>query len=308
VLRYITSRVLQALLIVALITLGVFLILRVTAGDPARVKAPVFASPEVIDAYRKEFGTDRSILAQLGSFLSGLVHFDLGDSFRYQRPVTDLIVEALPRTLALAGLALLMAVVVSTVLGVLSAGRPGSPWDWLASLLAAVGQSAPVFWVAILLSTFAAVRAGLFPAGGFHGFSSLVLPASAVALSVIPTELRVLRESMRATLRQEYVRAARANGIPEWRITFVYALRNASLPLLTVIGVDVGYLLGGVIVAEVVFNFPGLGQLALTGLNSRDYPLVQAITITTASLFVVVNLVIDVLYTVVDPRIRLEAA
>ncbi len=124
----------------------------------------------------------------------------------------------------------------------------------------------------------------------------------------MPTELRVLRESMRSTLRQEYVRAARASGVPEWKITFKYALRNASLPLLTVIGVDVGYLLGGVIVAEVVFNFPGIGQLALVALNARDYPLVQGITIVTASVFVLVNLVIDLLYTVVDPRIRLEAA
>jgi peptide/nickel transport system permease protein len=307
-LRYVGGRLMQAAFIVVSITLGVFVILRVTAGDPARVKAPVFASPEVIEAYRREFGTDRSILSQLGSFVSGVFHGDLGNSFRFQRPVVDLIVEVLPRTLALAGLALGLAVCVSVLLGVQSARRPGSAWDWIASVVAAVGQSAPVFWVGILLSTFVAVRAGILPAGGFDGFSSLILPAIAVALSIIPTELRVLRESMRASLSQEYVRAARASGIAEWRITFVYALRNASLPLLTVIGVDVGYLLGGVIVAEAVFNFPGLGQLALTALNSRDYPLVQAITITTASLFVVVNLAIDLLYTVVDPRIRLEAA
>lgn len=306
--RYVTSRLLQALFIVAAITLGVFMILRVTAGDPARVRAPVFASPEVIAQYREDFGTDRSIPAQLGSFAGGVVQGDLGDSFRFQKPVTELIATALPRTLQLALLALLMSVCVAVVLGVLAARYPGSPWDWLASAIAAVGQSAPVFWVGLLLSTYLAVKAGLFPAGGYKGISSLVLPAFTAALSIVPTELRVLRESMRATLRQEYVRAARASGVPEWKITFKYALRNAALPLLTVIGVDVGYLLGGVIVAEVVFNFPGIGQLALVALNARDYPLVQGITIVTASVFVLVNLAIDLLYTVVDPRIRLEAA
>lgn len=306
--RYVGFRVLQALFIVAAITLGVFLILRVTAGDPARVRAPVFASPSVIEQYRKDFGTDRSIPAQLGSFLSNIAHGNLGDSFRFQKPVTELIGEALPRTLQLAGLALLMAVVVSVTLGVLAARHPGSPWDWLASLIAAIGQAAPVFWLGLLLSTYLAVNAGLFPSGGYRGFSSLVLPALSAAASIIPTELRVLREAMRSTLRHDYVRAARASGIPEWRITFVYALRNAALPLMTVIGVDLGYLLGGVIVAEVVFDFPGLGQLTLVALNSRDYPLLQAITIVTAAVFVVVNLAIDLLYTVVDPRVRLETA
>lgn len=304
--RYVTSRLLQALFIVVAITLGVFGILRVTAGDPARVRAPVFASQDVIDQYRADFGTDRSIPAQLGSFVEGVAHGDLGDSFRFQKPVTELIATALPRTLQLALLALLMSVTVAVTLGVLAARYPGSPWDWLASAIAAIGQSAPVFWVGLLLSTYLAVKMGLFPAGGYRGFSSLVLPAVTAALSIVPTELRVLRESMRSTLRQEYVRAARANGVPEWKITFKYALRNASLPLLTVIGVNVGYLLGGVIVAEVVFNFPGIGQMALVGLNARDYPLVQGITIVTASVFVLVNLAIDLLYTVVDPRIRLE--
>jgi peptide/nickel transport system permease protein len=150
------------------------------------------------------------------------------------------------------------------------------------------------------------VKAHLLPSGGYSGFSSLVLPAAAVALSMIPTELRVLRASMQTVLRQDYIRAARASGTTELRITFIHALRNASLPMLTVVGIDVGYLLGGVIVAEVVFNFPGIGSLALTALNSRDYPLIQAITIVASATFVFVNLLIDLLYVVIDPRIKLQ--
>jgi len=144
------------------------------------------------------------------------------------------------------------------------------------------------------------------PSGGFNGPSSLILPAIAVTLSILPTQLRVLRASMEASLKEEYIRTARAFGLRQSRITFVYALKNASLPLLTVIGVDIGYLLGGVIVAEVVFAYPGIGELALVALNARDYPLIQGITIVTASTFVVVNLLIDLVYGRIDPRIRLE--
>jgi peptide/nickel transport system permease protein len=302
--RYVVARIAQSLVIVAGITLGVFLILRVTAGDPARIKAPIYVRPDVVEEYRRQFGTDKSIFQQLETFLSGVLHGDLGESFRFQRPATELIFRVLPKTLQLAALALVIAIAVSVILGVLSARRPGSAIDWLASLLAAVGQSAPVFWVGLLLSLVFGVQLGWFPAGGYSGFMSLVLPAAAVSLAVVPTQLRVLRASMKVALEQEYVRAERASGISERRITFMYALRNAALPLMTVIGVDIGYLLGGVIVVEVVFNFPGLGQLALDALNSRDYPLIQAITIVTATLFVVVNLVIDLLYTVVDPRVR----
>ena len=305
--RYIVLRSLQAFLLVVAITLVVFVILRVTAGDPARVRAPVFARPDVIEEYRKEFGTDKPIYEQLGTFVAGIPRGDLGDSFRYQKPVFDLIVERLPRTLQLAFAALVIATVTATVLGVLSARRPGSAVDRLSSLLAVAGQSAPVFWVGLVLIFFFSVRYTLFPAGGYGGWKSLVLPAVAVALSILPTELRVLRASMRTELQQDYVRTARASGLSERRINFIYALRNACLPLLTVIGIDVGYLLGGAIVAEVVFNMPGIGQLALEALNARDYPLVQGITIVTASIFVLMNLLIDILYLFVDPRIRLNA-
>ncbi len=304
--RYLILRILQSLIIVAAITVTVFVVLRLSAGDPARLRAPVFASPDVIDQYRRDFGTDQNILEQLTRFLWGAVRGDLGTSFRFQEPVMDLVLVALPRTLALAGCALGLALSVTIILGSLAALRPNSIWSVLATVIATIGQSAPVFWTGVLMVLFFSVRLDWLPSGGFTGVSSLVLPAVAVALSIIPTQVRVLRTSMSAVLKEEYIRTAHAFGLSERRITFFYALKNASLPLLTVIGVDIGYLLGGVIVAEVVFAFPGIGELALVALNARDYPLVQGITIVTASIFVIVNLLIDLAYSRIDPRIRME--
>ena len=218
----------------------------------------------------------------------------------------NLIMDAMPRTLLLALISLALSLSIAVGLGSVAAMRPRSFWGWLSSAIAAFGQSAPVFWSGAVLVLVFAVALRWLPAGGFSGWTSLVLPAVAVTLSILPTQLRVLRASMEAVLKEEYIRTARAFGIRQGRITFVYALKNACLPLLTVIGVDVGYLLGGVIVAEVVFDFPGIGGLALTALNARDYPLIQGITIVTASAFVIVNLLIDLLYVRIDPRIRLE--
>ncbi|MDO8359384.1 MAG: ABC transporter permease [Devosia sp.] len=299
-------RVLQSVVIVTLIAIAVFVVLRLSAGDPARIRAPVFARPDVIEQYRKEFGTDRPVLEQLWSFLLGAVRGDFGLSFRFQAPVMDLILVALPKTLLLAGVSLILSLAVAVGLGSLAALNPKSIWGWLSSTLAAFGQSAPVFWSSAILVLVFAVGLRWLPPGGFTGPASLVLPAIAVTLSILPTQLRVLRSSMEAVLKEEYIKTANAFGIKPSRITFVYALKNACLPLLTVIGVDIGYLLGGVIVAEVVFAFPGIGELALVALNARDYPLIQGITIVTASTFVVVNLLIDLLYTRIDPRIRME--
>jgi len=303
---FIFQRVAQAVVIVCMITITVFVILRFSAGDPARIKAPVFARADIIEQYRRDFGTDRPVFEQLSSFVTNALQGDLGISFRYQAPVADLIWDTLPKTLALAGTALLISVSISILLGSLAAQRPRSAWALLASTVAIIGQSAPVFWTGSILVLIFAVTFGWLPAGGYTGFSSLILPAFAVMLSILPTQLRILRTAMERALQDEYIRTARAFGISNKRITFVYALKNAFLPLLTVIGLDAGYLLGGVIVAEVVFAFPGIGELALIALNSRDFPLIQGITIVSASIFVVVNLAVDLLYTGLDPRIRLE--
>ncbi len=305
--RFVLRRLAQNLLMLAVIVLAVFILMRLTAGDPARLKAPIFVSPEVLDRYRAEFGTDTPILQQLLKFLSGLPRGDFGESFRYQVPVFGLIAERLPRTALLALSALVVAVATALWIGIAGARKPDGPMDRLGLTLAALGQSAPTFWVGLLLVMVFSVRLGWFPAVGFQGPISLVLPTLAIALAVLPTDLRVIRTGMLDSLSQDYVRTARAFGISDARITYGYALRNAALPLITVVGIDLGYLLGGTIVTEVVFNYPGLGQLAIDAVNARDYPLVQAITIVTAAIFVFVNLFIDIVYMALDPRIRIEA-
>lgn len=305
--RFIVRRLIQNAILLVLIVLGTFILMRLTAGDPARMRAPVFASDELIQRYREEFGTDRPLLAQLWDFLDGIPRGDFGVSFRYQQPVFSLIWERVPKTALLAVTALTLALVVALIFGVAGARRPGGVLDRIGLAVATIGQSAPLFWVGLMLVLVFSVNLGWFPAVGFSGWKSLVLPAITVALAVMPANLRVVRSAMIDTLNQEYVRTARAFGISEPRITYLYALRNAALPLVTVIGIDLGYLLGGTIVTEVVFNYPGVGQLAIDSVNARDYPLVQAITILTAAVFVFVNLGIDLVYTVLDPRIRIEA-
>lgn len=220
---FIIRRVAQSLIIVVMIAVTVFLVLRLSAGDPARIRAPVFARPDVIEQYRRDFGIDRPLIEQLGSFFLNALRGDLGQSFRFQAPVTDLILQALPKTLMLAGVSLALSLAVAVVLGSLAALRPRSFWGWLSSAVAAFGQSAPVFWTGAVLVLVFAVGLRWLPSGGYNGPSSLVLPAIAVTLSILPTQLRVLRASMQAVLKEDYIRTARAFGLRERRITFVYA-------------------------------------------------------------------------------------
>jgi ABC-type dipeptide/oligopeptide/nickel transport system permease component len=306
--RFFLSRIIQAFVIVIGITVSVFFTLRLTAGDPARIRGNIFSSNAVLETYRRQFGTDRSVFQQFWSFLSGITHGNLGDSFRYQQPVTDLVLPALRHTLLLGMTALSISLFLAILLGTLSARKPKGIVARGSALLAIVGQSAPLFWVGLLLISIFSLHLGWLPSGGLSSWKSFVLPAVALALSVLPAEMRVLAASVRSEMDEDYVKTAHAFGVAEWRIYFIHVFRNACLPLLTVVGNDMGILLGGAIVAEVVFNFPGIGSLALTGLNARDYPLLQGVTIVAASTFVLVNLVVDLLYTVINPRVRLGAA
>jgi ABC-type dipeptide/oligopeptide/nickel transport system permease component len=214
---------------------------------------------------------------------------------------------AIPHTLLLASTSLIVALSTVVLIGVASSHRPRGIMDRVATLLTILGQSAPLFWIGLMLIEVFALHLGWLPSGGLQNWTNLVLPSISIALTIIPTELRIFTGSMRAELDSEYVRTARAFGISERRIHFRYAARNAILPLLTVVGMDMGFLLGGAIVAEVVFNYPGLGSLAITAFDARDYPLIQGLTMVAASLFVILNLLVDLIYVLVNPQIRLAA-
>lgn len=303
-LSYLIRRFVTSIFLVIGIFIVVFFALRIAAGDPARIKAGTFARDDVLQEYRREFGTDKTPFEQLVHFLSGLPHGDFGTSFRYQEPTFSLIAQRGPNTLLLGGLCLIIVVILSGVLGVLAAVYRGSWLDQLVVGLAIFGQSAPVFWVGLMLVLIFSVNLQWLPATGFESWKSLVLPLITLVIVELPWQLRVVRSEMVETLLQDFVRTARAYGIRRARVNFIYALRNASIPWVSVMGVQAGYILGGTIVAEVVFNYPGLGALFLQAVNARDYPLVQSITIVTASLFVFLNFLVDVAYALIDPRVH----
>jgi ABC-type dipeptide/oligopeptide/nickel transport system permease component len=303
-LYYLLRRFVTSILLISAIFIVVFFALRIAAGDPARIKAGTFARDDVLQEYRREFGTDKTAFEQLVHFLSGLPHGDFGTSFRYQEPTFSLIAQRGPNTLVLGGLSLVIVIILSGILGVLAAVYRGSWIDQLVVALAIFGQSAPVFWVGLMLALIFSVKFQLLPAVGYTGWQSLILPLITIVVVELPWQLRIVRSEMIETLLQDFVRTARAYGIRRVRINFIYALRNASIPWVSVMGVQAGYLLGGTIVAEVVFNYPGLGSLFLQAVSSRDYPLVQSITIVTASLFVFLNFLVDAMYSLIDPRVR----
>lgn len=306
--RFFFSRVAQSFVIISGITVSVFFMLRFTAGDPARIRGNIFSSNEVLESYRRQFGTDRTVAEQFYSFMKGVIHGNLGDSFRYQQPVTELVLPALRNTMMLGFVALLISISLAIVLGTISARKPKGLVAKASGVLAIFGQSAPLFWVGLLMINIFALKLGWLPSGGLSSWKNLVLPSITLALSILPSQMRVLAASVKAELDEDYVRTAHAFGFSSKKVYFVHVLRNACLPLLTVIGNDMGMLLGGAIVAEVVFNFPGIGTLALIGLNARDYPLLQGVTIVAASTFVIVNLIVDLLYTIINPRVRLGAS
>lgn len=303
--KYLLRRTIFSVLLIAGIFIFVFFALRMAAGDPAKLRAGYLVRQDVLEAYREEFGLDKTPLEQLWTFVSGLPKGDFGTSFRYQEPTIKLVMRTVPYTLCLGGASLLIVILLSGLLGVLAALYRDSWIDQFVIALTVFGQSVPVFWVGLMLVLFFAVRLQLLPATGCTGWRSLVLPVTAVVIAELPWQLRVVRSEMIDVLQQDYIRTARAYGIRRRHTSFVYALRNAAIPWLSVIGVQAGNLLGGTIVAEVVFHYPGLGQLFLEAVKARDYPLVQTITIVTASTFVILNFVVDIAYGFMDPRIRL---
>ncbi|HEU5395458.1 MAG TPA: ABC transporter permease [Candidatus Methylomirabilis sp.] len=312
----------------------VFAFMRLLPGDPVDIMMGKTGavSAEETAALRREFALDRSLPEQLALFLARAVRGDLGTSFVKRRPVAGLIWETLPATIELAGTAILLAVALAVPVGVLAAVRRGSWLDRLSMALTYLGVSMPAFWLGIVAIILFAVKLGWFPTSGrastaallvppvtgflvldallagrpaaaWDALRHLVLPAAALALAVAAILARVVRSSMREFLRQDYVRTARAKGAGEIRVLFHHALRNALIPAVTVLGLQIGVLLGGNMVVETVFSWPGMGRLAVDAIFNRDYPLVQGVVMVYAMTFVLANLVVDLLYTVLDPKI-----
>lgn len=283
----------------------VFVLLRVAAGDPARLMNPPGQQEDIVQLTRERLGTDRPIIEQYGDYLAGLLQGDLGVSFHGGQAVLDVILAALPNTIALASVAIVFSSTVGLLLGIGSALRPNSAFDRGVLVYVSVALATPSFWLAVVLVLIFSVRLGWLPAIDMEGPSSFVLPVVTLAVALTPVLIRTVRQSFLETLSEDHVRAARARGIPERRVIFVHGLKVAALPLITLIGLQAGLVMAGSYVVESIFNWPGIGKLTLDALAGRNFPLIQGSVLVAALIFVIVNFVVDLTYALLDPRIRL---
>jgi len=304
--RYLLRKLGEALVVMFGVSTLIFFIQRLT-GDPTFLLLPETATPADIEAMRHALGFDRPLVVQYLSFLWDLVHFDLGRSVIQNLPVVDMIGARLPYTLMLAGGALLVACVVGVPLGVLMALRHGTPVATFLSGLVVAAQSLPTFWSGIILIMVFAVGLGWLPPSSAGGFSHLVLPSIALGLLSMATFARVARTAVLDELSKEYVRTARARGVGRARLVFRHLARNASIPVITVAALEISNLLAGAVVVETVFAWPGLGQLTMQSIVSRDFMVVQGVVLLGAFVTVGLNVLADILYSLVDPRITLTA-
>jgi peptide/nickel transport system permease protein len=278
---------------------------RLLPGDPARVIAGLQASEREVERIRDQLGLDQSLFTQFGVFLGQLVQGDMGTSARTGAPVASEILARLPFTVELAVLGTTLGAVLGILLGVTAATHRGRWPDHILSSLAVMGVSTPVYWLGLLLIIVFSVNLQWLPAAGAENLSSLILPTFTLGVFSVALVSRMTRANMLEVLGQDYVRAAEAKGVGDRVVVYKHALRNAFIPVLTVIGLQFGNLLGGAVLTESVFGWPGIGRLLVDSIFSRDLPMVQGIVFTYAVMFIIVNIITDLLYTVVDPRVRL---
>lgn len=306
--RILLVRLGQMVLVVLAVVTIAFFVLRIATGDPARLVNPPGTPEDIIARTRERIGTDVSMGTQYIRYLTGAVQGDLGTSFRGAQPVADAVFEALPNTLILAGIAIVVSATMAVFCGAAAAWRPGSPIDRLILGYSAVAQSTPAFWLAVLLILVFSVGLGWFPAIDMSGWRSFVLPVTTLVVSLSPLLIRTARQSFIETLGEDYIKAARARGLPTWQVLTIHGVKAAALPLVTLIGLQLGFLLAGAVVVEAIFNWPGIGKLILDSLASRDFPMIQGGVLVAAVVFVVINFVVDTLYTILDPRVRAAQA
>lgn len=303
--RYIVRRLLLFIpTTLAALTL-VFVIFRLVPGDPARLMAGDAATEASIAQLREEMGLNDPILTQYARYLADLVQGDLGRSRVYQQSVVEPILDRLPNTILLAAVAMTIALLVGVTIGIVSALRAHSWIDHLSMLSAVGGVSLPSFWLGLMLIMLFSVQLGWLPVAGFSTKWGIVLPAVTLAANQMAVLARMTRSTMIGVMHQDYIRTARAKGLSQRAVVTTHGLRNAMIPTMTVAGVQLGYLLGGSLVVETVFAWPGLGRLLMDSIQQRDYPMIQAIVLVYAVLMLSVNLIVDVLFAVVDPRVNL---
>jgi peptide/nickel transport system permease protein len=305
VVRFVLVRVLQSLVALAILSIVVFVLARAT-GDPLAMVLPMGATEEDYANARAYLGLDRPYVEQYLSFVGRAVRGDFGTSIRARRPVGELLGERLPNSLKLASFAMAISIAMAFPLGVMAAVKKGTALDQAAQVVSILGQSLPTFWLAIVLIEFIAGRLQWLPAVGDETFASYILPGFTLGWFVVAGMMRLLRSGMLEVLDSEYVKLARVKGVVEARVVWLHALKNALIPVVTFAGIYFSILVTTAIVVETVFAWPGLGRLAYEGITGRDFPVIQAVVLVTAAIVAVVNLGVDCLYAVIDPRVRVS--
>jgi peptide/nickel transport system permease protein len=300
---YIAARLATAVLVILGVSVVSFVLTFLT-GDPAEIMLPPGATAQQIMAFRAEWGFDDPLPVQYWRFLRHAIHGDFGVSLRHGQSSLPLIVARLPATLELTVTAMVLAIVLAVPLGLLAATRRGSWVDLLAMGVALFGQSVPNFWLAIMMILLFAVSWGVLPTSGRDGWAHVVMPATAIAINLMALLTRLVRTAVIEVLSEDYVRTARAKGVRELLVVTGHAVPNALIPLVTVVGLQFGYILGGAVVIETIFTWPGVGLFTIQAILNRDYPVVQASVFILATAVVLINLIVDLLYVWLDPRIR----
>jgi len=296
----------RLILTVLLISTIVFVVIRVIPGDPALVIAGIDSSQSDIDAIRTKLGTDKPIFTQYVQWIWDVLRFDFGDSMISGQPVSRLILERFPLTLSLALLGIVVSIIIAIPLGVISAVKRWSFWDYTGMGFSQIGMAVPSFWLGILLLLLFSVKIKLFPLFGSGSFKHLILPAISLGIARAAVLLRLTRASMAEELSKEYIVTARSKGLTERMVNYKHALKNALLPVTTIAGIQLGYMLGGAIIIEHVFSLPGLGRLFLFAIYQRDFPLIQGGVIFVAFIFSLINFTVDMLYSLLNPKIRVS--
>lgn len=311
---FLIRRTLQMLLALLGVSIVVFALIHIVPGDPIRVALGTRFDQDLYDTLRERAGLDRPLIEQYFTWLGNAVTGDLGVSFRNGQPVTRLILERLPATVTLAGAALFIALIVALPAGIISAVRSGSSLDYTVSAASQIGISMPDFWAGVMYILLFSLTLGWLPSSGFTPFGEgavewakhLILPAMTVGLISGSIITRFVRSAVLEALNQDYVLTARAKGLTEWQIVRRHVLPNAWIPIVTVVGLQLGFLLGGVVVVELIFAWPGLGRLALLAVKDRDFTVLQGAVLYIAFMFLAINLLVDIIYARLDPRVRVS--
>ncbi|WP_432631320.1 ABC transporter permease [Brotaphodocola sp.] len=303
-LSYTAKRLVQTIFVLVGISLITFVLLQVVPGDPVALMLEKRADPETIAKVRHELGLDLPYYVQYLNFIKGAVHLDFGTSYFTKEVVTDALMRCFKVTVKLACMSFVFAAIIGIPCGIFAAVKRGKGIDTVVMVLAIIGVSAPAFWVAIILQIIFGLKLNILPISGFDSVSAYILPSIALGARYAGNMARITRTSMLEVLGQDYIRTAKAKGVKRWAVILKHALKNAMIPIVTLVGTDFGYMLTGSMLIEKVFSIPGIGKLAVDAMSNRDLPLLEGTVMYIAFVFVVVNLLVDVSYAFLDPRIR----